>query len=97
MSKGKGHRLTMPFMPWPPSRPITPVLSSEETFLNNKIDTDSDKSTLSVLSQSVKRKLPPKNEQARKNASPSPSSSEEEITRESQLESTSRRKKPVSA
>ena len=95
MLKGKDRRLTMPFTPRPPSRPLTPVLSSEETFLGNSIDTDSDESTVSVLSQSLKRKLPPKNEQACKHASPSPSSSEEEI-RESQLESTSRRKKPVS-
>ena len=95
MSKGEDCRLTMAFTPRPPSQPLTPVLSSEETFLGNKIDTDSDESTVSVLSQSLKRKLPPKNEQARKHASLSPSSSEEE-TRESQLESTSRRKKPVS-
>ena len=95
MSTGEDRRFTMAFTPRPPSRPLTPVLSSEETFLGNKIDTDSDESTVSVLSQSLKRKLPPKNEQARKPASPSPSSSEEE-TRESQLESTSRRKKPVS-
>ena len=95
MSKGKDFRLTLPLTPRPPSRPLTPLLSCEDTVLDYKIDTDSDESTVSVLSQSLKRKLPPKNEQARKNASPSPSSSEEE-TRESQLESTSRRKKPVS-
>ena len=94
MLKGKDRRLSMPFTPRPPSRPSTPVLSSEETFFGNSIDTDSDESTVSVLSQALKQRLPPKNE-ARKHASPSPSSSEEE-TRESQLESTSRRKKPVS-
>ena len=88
MSKGREFRLTIPR---PPARPLTPLLCFEDTVL----DTDSDESTMSVLSQSLKRKLPPKNEQARKSASPSPSSSEEE-TRESQLESTSRRKKPVS-
>ena len=94
MLNGRDRRLTMPFTPRPPSRPLTPLLSSEETVFGNNIDTDSDESTVSVLSQSLKRKLPPKNEQVRK-SSPSPSSSEEE-TRESQLESTSRKKKPVS-
>ena len=95
MSKGRDLRLTMPFSPRLPSRSLTPLLSSKDTVLDNKIDTDSDESTVSFLSQSLKRKLPPKNEQARKNASPWPSPSEEE-TRKSQLESTSRWKKPVS-
>ena len=93
MSNGKAFRLTLPVTPRPPSRPRTPLLCSEDTVLDNKIDTDSDESTVSVLSTSLKRKLPAKDEKARQSASPS---SSEEETRESQLESTSRRKKPVS-
>ena len=93
MSNGKAFRLTLPVMPQPPSRPRTPLLCSENTVLDNKIDSDSDKSTVSVLSKSLKQKLSANNEKARQSAAPS---SSEEETRESQLESTSRRKKPVS-
>ena len=93
MSNGKAFRLTLPVTPWPPSRPRIPLLCSENAVLGNKIDSDSDESTVSVLSKSLKRKLPANNEKARQSASPS---SSEEETRESQLESTSRRKKPVS-
>ena len=93
MSNGKGFRLTLPVTPRPPSRPRTLLLCFEDTVLDNKIDTDSDESTVSVLAKSLKRKLPAKDEKARQSASPS---SSEEETRESQLDSTSRRKKPVS-
>ena len=93
MSNGKGFRLTLPVTSRPPSRPRTPLLCFEDTVLDNKIDTDSDESTVSVLSKSLKRKLHAKDEKARQSASPS---SSEEETRKSQLESTSRRKKPVS-
>ena len=93
MSNGKGFRLTLPVTPLPPSRPRTLLHCFEDTVLDNKIDTDSDESTVSVLSTSLKRKLPAKDEKARQSASPS---SSEEETRESQLDSTSRRKKPVS-
>ena len=93
MSNGKAFRLTLPVTPRPPSRPRIRLLCSENAVLGNKIDSDSDESTVSVLSKSLKRKLPANNEKARQSASPS---SSEEETRESQLESTSRRKKPVS-
>ena len=70
MSNGKAFRLTLPVTPRPPSRPRTPLLCSEDTVLDNKIDTDSDESTVSVLSKSLKRKLPAKDEKARQSASP---------------------------
>ena len=66
MSNGKGFRLTLPVTPRPPSRPRTPLFCFEDTVLDNKIDTDSDESTVSVLSKSLKRKLPAKDEKARK-------------------------------
>ena len=84
MSKGKEFRLTLPLTPRPPARPRTPDY------------TDSDESG-SVLSQTLKRKLPSLEQTAGEEArqSTSPSSSEQSEAEETR-ESTSRRKKPVS-